>query len=57
MGWLSGVLVMVEGSCWMLISDLRLGETERDFKWNGEDICKEYIVTMQGVGWTNVDAR
>ena len=48
---------MVAGSCWMWdsSSDLELGETEeteREFGRSSEDICKEYIVTMQGVGWT-----
>ena len=38
-------------------SDLELGETERDFGRSGEDICEEDIVTVRGVGWTNVDAR
>ena len=38
-------------------SNLELGETERDFGRSSEDICEEYIVTVWGVGWTNVDAR
>ena len=32
-------------------------ETKRDFGWTSEDICKEYIVTVWGVGWMNVDMR
>ena len=39
----------------MLDSDFGLGETgetERNFERSSEDICKEYILTGQGVGWT-----
>jgi hypothetical protein len=38
-----------------LDSDLELGEageTEKSFGRDGEDICKEYILTWRGVGWT-----
>ena len=61
-GWTNidaaGVQMMVAGSHWMLdlSSDLELGETERDFGRSSEDICEEYIVTVWGVGRTNVDA-
>ena len=36
-------------------SDLRLeevGETKRGFERRSDNICKEYIVTGWGVGWT-----
>ena len=46
---------MVVGSCWILDSDSRIGEvgeTERAFEGQIENICNEYIVTGWGVGWT-----
>jgi len=36
-------------------SDLGLGEmgeTERNLERSSDNICKEYIVTWRGVGWT-----
>ena len=29
-----------------------IGETARDFGRSSDDICKEYILTWSGVGWT-----
>ena len=45
---------MVAGSCWVLnsgrdLGPVKFGETERDFERSSEDICKEYIVTWEGL--------